>query len=155
MLIWRTTFLTRWGLNFMQKIKCWIFSLNIVFWLATFREWATGPGSASVLSRSSMWFLKDESHDRAVAIRAAYGMDDSEVQVPRTTNFRFLHIGQTRSRSNQPPFQWITGAVPGGKRQQGHAADHSPQLCVEVEKHRPIHPRPQYVMRGIMLDYKI
>jgi hypothetical protein len=44
------------------------------------------------------------------------------------------------------------GSFPGGKGRQGRAVDHSHQLRADVQNRTPIHPRPRYVFRGVVLD---
>jgi hypothetical protein len=50
------------------------------------------------------------------------------------------------------PSNEYRGLFPGGKRRQGRAADHSLQQQTEVGKRGPIRPRPQYIIRSVVLD---
>lgn len=40
---------------------------------------------------------------------------------------------KTSLGTNQPPIQWVSGAISPGVRQPGHEADHLPQSTAKVK----------------------
>jgi hypothetical protein len=78
-----------------------------------------------------------ESRDIAVGIATGYGLDDQGMGVRVPVGARIL---TSSCRSDQPPIQWVPGALlPGVK------ADHSPPTTAEVKKMWAYTSTPPYV----------
>jgi hypothetical protein len=70
-----------------------------------------------------------------VGIATGYGLDRGVgVGVPVRARIFFLHVVQTGSVSNQPPIQWIPGALSKVVKRPWREADHSPPGSAEVQK---------------------
>jgi hypothetical protein len=71
--------------------------------------------------------------DRAVGIAIGYELDDRGVWVRVPVGSRII-FSPPALGLNQPPIQWVTGALSSGVELQGREADHSPPASAEFKK---------------------
>jgi hypothetical protein len=75
------------------------------------------------------------SWDSTVGTAIGYGLDDQgvSVRIPVGSNM-FSVACRPALGPNQPPNQWVLGALSPGVKRPGHEADHSPPTSAEVKK---------------------
>jgi hypothetical protein len=88
-----------------------------------------------------------KSRDSSVSIALGHGLDDrgSRVRFPAGAgNFLFTTAFRTALGPNQPPIQWVPGALSLGIKWPGREADHSPPSSAEVKNSWTYTSTPQY-----------
>jgi hypothetical protein len=79
-----------------------------------------------------------KSHDSSVGIGLGYGLDDRGSRVRFRAGGLGIFLFTTSSRTalgpNQPPIQWVPGALSLGVKRPGREADPSPPSSVEVKE---------------------
>jgi hypothetical protein len=64
----------------------------------------------------------------------------------RVKNFLFSTSSRPVLRPNQPPIQWVPGALSSGEKRLGREADHSPPTTAEIKETWIYRTTPPYAL---------